>query len=267
MIKQLTKYMMTATLPVLGVQYAEAHLSYNGRDFTTFQPDVVAKSVTIGNQTVTGSYGWADGTDADFGDSHKMRIFRFTLANAGYVTITSTASTNGGTRLGGLLPAFSLYSGLAHIPPSALDHDFSNISNSYLLTQGVGKEGIFVAMGDWKIGNDTSIEISPGVYDFNELSSFTYIGNAADGTSANYGSASGINGDGLADGTVTSTFYVPAGGDYSLLVGGALYSGQLPTPDAGVYGITTTISVIPEPSATLLLGITGLGLILRRRRI
>ena len=56
MIKQLTKYMMTATLPVLGVQYAEAHLSYNGRDFTTFQPDVVAKSVTIGNQTVTGSY-------------------------------------------------------------------------------------------------------------------------------------------------------------------------------------------------------------------
>lgn len=249
---------------MLGLQIAGAHLSYSGRDFTTFQPDVVAKTVTIGNQTVTGDYGWADGTDADFGDSHKMRIFRFTLANAGYVTITATASTNGGTRLGDLLPAFSLYSGLAHLPPEALDHDSSNISQAYLLTLGgVAKEGSFAAMGDWKIGNDTSVFDINGDYNFGELSSFTYIGNAADGTASNYGSDVGINGDGIADGTVTSTFYIPAGGNYSILVGGALSSG---VDVSGVYGITTTVSVIPEPSSMVLIGLAGVCLARRRRR-
>jgi hypothetical protein len=270
MITQLKKYIIAVSLPCLGLQLAEGHISYNGRDFSTFQPDTVAKSVTIINQTVTGSYGWADGTDSDFADAHKTRAFRFTLENAGYVTITTTASTNGGSKLGTLLPAFSFYYGLAHISPAALDHDLSNISQAYLLTQGIDKEGAFVALDHWKIGNDTSQADASGNYNFNELSAFTYLGNAADGTSENYGFASGIHGDNLADGTVTSTFFAPVPGDYSLMIGGALYSGQtagpLGAPDTGSYGITTTISVIPEPSCYLLLGFSGLGATLRRRR-
>jgi hypothetical protein len=114
-----------------------------------------------------------------------------------------------------LLPAFSVYRGLAHLAPAALDHDTSNISLAYLLGQGLGKEGVFVALDHWKVGNDTSVANTAGNYNFSELSSFTYLGNAADGTSTNYGSASGINGDGLADGTVTSRLFAPGAGEYT----------------------------------------------------
>lgn len=270
MITELKKYIIAFSLPCLGLFTAEGHISYTGRDFSSFQPGEVAKTVTISNQAITGSYGWADGTDLDFGDSHRTRAYRFTLENAGYVTITASASTNGGTKLGTLMPAFSFYSGLAHLAPMTLDHDGSNISQAYLLTQGIGKEGAFIAMNDWKIGNDTSQADAMGNFNFSELSTLTCLGHAADGGSENYGSASGINGDHLADGTITSTFFAPAAGSYSLMVGGALYSGQtaglLGALDAGSYGITTTISVIPEPSCAILLGLGGLGVALRRRR-
>jgi hypothetical protein len=267
----LKKYTIISAILSLGLQFAEGHISYTSRDFSAFQPDMEAKSVTISNQAVTGSYGWADGTDADFGDAHRTRAFRFTLGNAGYVTITTSASGNGGTKLDNLLPAFSVYQGLAHLAPAALDHDTSNISLAYLLGQGLGKEGVFVALDHWKVGNDTSVADTAGNYNFSELSSFTYIGNAVDGTSTNYGSASGINGDGLADGTVTSRFFAPGAGEYTLMIGGALYAGQTAGvqggPDAGSYGFTTTVSVIPEPTSGLLLGLGGLVIALRRRRI
>jgi hypothetical protein len=60
---------------------ASAHITYSGRDFGTLVPN--AAPVTIANQTVTGNYGWADGTDADNGDSHKVRYYRFNLAAPG----------------------------------------------------------------------------------------------------------------------------------------------------------------------------------------
>ena len=54
---------------------ASAHISYGSgattRDFGVVVPN--AAPVTIVNQTVTGNYGWADGTDADNADSHKVR--------------------------------------------------------------------------------------------------------------------------------------------------------------------------------------------------
>ena len=258
MTNPLPKVVAFATFVLAGAQSASAHISYSGRDFGILEPDVVAKSVTIGSQTVKGNYGWADGTDGDFGDSHKARAFRFTLANPGSVTVTVSGAA-GGTMGAALLPAFSIYSGLAHVSPAALDHDFSTISQDYLLSLGgVAKEGCFVALADWKVGNSTSV----APFDYAELSSFAYLANAADGNATNYGSASGINGDGIADGTVSGTFYLSAAGDYSMFIGGALYAG---TEVTGTYGITTTIGVVPEPGSLLLMGLAGLGVMARRR--
>lgn len=103
---------------------AEAHVSYTGRNFGAF--DSNGGSTTISNQTASGNYGWADGLDADFGDSHRLRAFRFTLTDTVNVTFTVEANpTATPTSVGGLLPGFSIYSGLAHLPPFQADHDFS----------------------------------------------------------------------------------------------------------------------------------------------
>ncbi|MEI8108384.1 MAG: PEP-CTERM sorting domain-containing protein [Verrucomicrobiota bacterium] len=258
MTNPLPKVVAVATFALAGVQSASAHIGYTNRNFGILEPGVVAKSVTIGAQTVTSDFGWADGTDGDFGDSHKTRAFRFTLANPGSVMVTVSGAA-GGTRGAALLPAFSIYFGLAHIAPAVADHDFSDISQDYLLSLGgVAKEGCFVALGDWKVGNETSV----APFEYAELSSFAYLANAADGNATNYGSASGIHGDGVADGTVSGTFYLSAAGDYSMFVGGALYGG---TDVLGTYGITTTIGVVPEPGSILLIGLAGFGVMVRRR--
>ena len=59
---------------------AIAHVGYTGRNFGTFE-DSYAIS-TRSNQSVTGNYGWIDGTDADYGDAHKTLAYRFTLLNS-----------------------------------------------------------------------------------------------------------------------------------------------------------------------------------------
>jgi hypothetical protein len=152
-----------------------------------------------------------------------------------------------GTRL---LPAYSIYSGLAHISPDAASHDGAQITIDYLnLTypNGFGgttkTDGAFNALGNFAIGNDSGS--TPA-----SLRYFSYIGHAADGTSANYGSAAGINGDGNADGYVTGTFNLAAG-DYSVFIGGSDYFSQT---DVQNYGLTATFGVVPEPSTYALLG-------------
>jgi hypothetical protein len=139
-------------------------------------------------------------------------------------------------------------------------------------TYGVGNwEGCFNALGDWKMGSDDGIQYS-------DLSSFIYAGNAADGTSANYGTgatvitrANGttqtndlIRGDGLADGSVTGTFALDAG-DYTILVGGATYSGI----SSASFGFNSTLSVmaIPESSTYALLSLGAIFLIAAYRRM
>ncbi|MCX6857815.1 MAG: putative Ig domain-containing protein [Verrucomicrobia bacterium] len=226
---------------------ASAHIGYTARDFGVVVPN--AAPVTIVNQTVTGNYGWADGTDADNADSHKVRYYRFNLAAPAYVTVSFSGSTNSTSttpRNGSIKPGFSIYQGLAHLPPlttapGSADYDTSAISMAYRATLGYPVEGCFHALKDWRIGGEN--QHGP-TFDFdapNGLSTFVFKGYAADGDSSLFGVVPGVTGDGNADGTVTKSFFLPAG-DYTIAAGGVNYGGQLPTPDATVYGLTGTIS-------------------------
>jgi hypothetical protein len=248
----------------------QAHISYSGRNFGT---DPV--SMTINNQAASSAFGWADATDADWGDSHRGRFFRFTLTTTASIMISVTrggsAAQTGAADT--FLPALSLFAGLAQGLPEALAHDSSTLS---VASRPVGTEGSFRSLTDWSIGNgstyNTAGDPASGVLYAARLANFTYIGHLADGTSANFGNESGINGDGVADGSVTATFNDLAAGDYSLFVGGANYDAQLtetgPTTYP-TYAFTATVQTVPEPSTWALLAfgvLAGAGVLGRRLR-
>ena len=195
-------------------------LDYFEREFGTLSPSGTTTSTL--NNTVNGNAAWADGADADFGDSQLLRPFRFTLASAAYVTIHFESSTNGGNASAGLNPGFSVYAGLAHLPPAEADRDLSTVSLAWRAAQpGAPKEGCFNALGDWKIGSDAGTTMT-------DLSSFSYVGHAADSA----------QGDGTADGSVTGTFYLLPG-SYTIMLGGASQTASSGT----IYGVNGTVSV------------------------
>lgn len=266
---------LQAALFLGALSTASAHIGYTGRDFGTYSGTDLTRTIT--NQNVSGEHGWADATDANLGDTHKTRAFRFSLTTNAWVTLSfqglaySTTSTNGTTTSFSALalPAFSLYRGVA----ADSTHDFSAISTAWRnTTYGTNAtEGSLNALGDWKIGSATGTT-------FADLSSFTYIGNAADGSSANYGTPApsltltdgsnvpngAINGDGNADGVVSGSFYLSAG-DYSVFVGGANYAGVNTNTS---YGIQSTFTAVPEPStwALLTISLAMVGLVIRAKR-
>ena len=246
---------------------ASAHISYSNRNFGTLTTALASNTT----QTVGGAFGWADATDGDWGDTHRARFFRFTVAEANtQVRITVQRANRGTGASDTFLPGFSLFSGLSHLS-SPLAHDGAALSVQWLQEQfgsnngfglgGSGKEGSLNALGNWSIGNSVSDTV---VAPTDTLRSFTYVGHAADGTAANFGAAAGIMGDGVADGFVTAVFTLAAG-DYSLSVGGADYAAQLSQtgPTYPTYGIDVTVGVVPAPGAAVVLGLAGL---LRRRR-
>ena len=214
---------------------AEAHVGYGGRDFGSF--DASGGSVTIANQAVSGNFGWADGLDADFGDSHRVRAFRFSLTTDTMVTLSVSANAGAtATSVGGLIPAFSIYGGLAHLAPLGADYDYSSATQAYLASLGgVPKEGSFRAMNDWSMTNDAG----------DPLTNFLFRGYAAD-TDLN--------------GVVTGSFSLAAG-DYSVFIGGGNYISQLDATRPS-YGLSATLAVaaVPEPETYALL-LSGLGLI------
>lgn len=261
---------LQAALFLVALSTASAHIGYTGRNFGTYSGTDLTSTIT--NQRVSGEHGWADATDANLGDTHKTRAFRFSLTTNAWVTLSfqGLAYTSGGLSYSALaLPAFSLYRGVA----AASTHDFSAISSAWRdATYGTNAtEGSLNALGDWKIGNDSGTT-------FADLSSFTYIGNAADGSSANYGTPAPsltltdgsnvpngtINGDGNADGVVSGSFYLSAG-DYSVFVGGANYAGVNTNTS---YGIQGTFTAVPEPStwALLTVSLAMVGLVIRAKR-
>jgi hypothetical protein len=240
---------LVAGFLLLAAENASAHIGYFGRDFGTLAPN--AAPVTIINQTVRGNYGWAAGTDENFADSHMLRAYRFTLAEPALVTITFSGSTNQAPavlRDGSLKPGFSVYRGLANLPPRpeghSADHDGSPITQAYLETlPGPVKKGAFRSLHTWRIGGD--FQQGP-VFDFEDaetgLSTFEFMGYAVDGDASLFGNTPGIIGDGNADGTVTGMFFLEAG-DYSIFVGGANHAGQF-GPDTTVYGLTGSVSAV-----------------------
>lgn len=246
------------------ISLGQSHISYVARDFGALDP-TSPQVVVISSQSVRSDFGWASGTDANLEDSHKLRAFKFSMARSGDVQIRveGISFVSGSTSFSALLrPAFSVYQGLAHESPALGDHDTSHISATYNdTTYGRGNwQGSFRALNDWKIGNDDGLS-------FADLSSFTYVGNGADGSAANYGVAAGISGDGIADGMVVQTLRLNPG-SYSLFVGGAQYYGLMNSGgvDTESYGFSVTLTTIPEPSALSLLIIALGGLALRRGR-
>lgn len=230
---------------------AIAHIGYGGRDFGSFTGTSAASS-TISNQAVTGLHGWIDGTDADWGDSHRLRAYRFHLDNEADVKIAfqeqAYVTSTGASIAAGIMPGFSLYRGLAHLAPLAADYDYSTGSTAIRdAVGGVGlTEGSFRALTDWSITNDNN----------DPTSVFTYVGHAYDG-SVDYGSGVIGGGDGLADHSVSQIFHLTAG-DYSIFVGGTDYfNSATPFPSLGVTGM---VSVVPEPETYAML-LAGLGLI------
>lgn len=238
-----TALIVICALPAI----AEAHISYTNRDFGSFGS--TGGSVTISNQTVSSNFGWADGLDADFGDSHRLRAFRFTLTEATSITFTAEANpTATPTSVGGLLPGFSIFSGLAHLTPLQPDHDFAAATQAYLASlPGVTKEGAFRSMNDWKVTNDSG----------DPLSVFTYMGSAFDADL-----------DGRASGSFTL-----GPGDYSIFIGGVNYVDQIDALIYPTYGLKATLSVatapVPEPEtyAMLLAGLGLVGFAVRRRTV
>lgn len=257
---------VAATFATTLASPALAHITYSGRNFGT----ITTSGSSITNQTVSSGFGWADATDADWGDSHRGRFFRFNIASGTSVQITVERNLLGTGSNGTFLPGFSLYSGLAQLSPEALAHDSATLSVD---SRPEGTEGSFRALTDWSIGNDPTYNTPgdplSGISIPARLASFTYIGHAADGTSANFGGAAGILGDGNANGFVTATFANLAAGDYSLFVGGANYDLQLTeSPTYPTYGVNVTVQAVPEPGACVLaaIGVGAAGLVGLRRR-
>jgi hypothetical protein len=230
------------------VPAAQAHLTYSGRDFGSFT-GLSYGSATISNQAITGNYGWADAADGVLGDSHKGRAFRFHLDNDAYVSFKFSANPSAtATSVGGLIPGFSVYQGLAAIAPfaasqtalpSSADHDFSDSSAAWRTAwakdnlgpsfDASATDGSWNALGQWKIGGDGD---KPG--DFAQLSTFNFRGFGVDYDK---------------DGTATAGFRLAAG-DYTIMVGGndILNKGSATAGSAfGVSG-TLTVTAVPEPT-------------------
>lgn len=245
---------------------ARAHIGYGGRDFGSFT-GLSLSTVTIANQAVTGNFGWADAADGNLGDSHHARAFRFHLDTTASVTIGVQANaTATATSVGGLIPAFSVYQGLAALAPfavsqtalpSSADHDESAASEAWRDSWaednfGVGydataTDGAWNALGSWRIGGDGDL---PG--DFTQLSRFVFKG---------FGVDFDLNGQA----SLTTTL---GPGDYSVFIGGNDLANKTSDTAEAAFGLaaTLTVNAVPEPTTGMLVlaGAAVLGLARRR---
>jgi hypothetical protein len=270
----------------LGAASSFAHISYSGRNFGNV---VNGTNATIANQAVGSNYGWADASDmslafdanlatmrslglaagADIdeipvglgvdnlymGDSHKGRAFRLHLDSTLTVTFSAMAKANAtASSIGGLLPGFSVYKGLASVAPHAApqtsaDYDYSVASQAWRTSwaqANVGAafdlgatQGNWNALGDWQTGGDND----------NALSSFMYVGSAYD---------SDMDGD-------ASTTLRLGPGDYTVYVGGAEITNKGTANAVRSYGLSLNVSAVPEPQTWLLM-LLGAPLLARRLR-
>ena len=257
--KRFARILSTIAASLLAGNIAQAHLTYGSgtaRNFGSFT-GLSFGSSSINNQTVSGNYGWADAADGILGDTHHGRAFRFHLDNTATVSLSVSANpTATGTSLGGLIPAFSIYSGLAALnnpfpgTQTDSDHDASLASLAWrtwwvqqnldpLATDESPTDGNWNALGDWKIGG-----LGDVAGDFSQLSSFLYHGSAA--------ALGGAN-------TVSGSFLLGPG-DYTILIGGNDIANKTSGTAAAGFGIGATLSVtpVPEPTAFALVSVGAL---------
>ena len=261
------------TLLLAGLSSTTAIAHIIPTDFGSFDGTLVAPIAK--NSGVSGNYGWADGADVDWGDTHKTATFTFTLTGAADVSLRFEKKVNafGGT---GLIPGFSLYQGTPAYGAN-LDHDFSIGSeliraNVCAATPGcTTTEGSFRPLTSFSITTDADpTGTSPNV--------FTYVGSAYDGSqtipSANSPLQDGnpyliSGGDGTQDNIVTKLFPNLAAGSYIVFVGGADYASQANSATRGIGGTLTVTPVapVPIPAAVWLFGsaLAGLGIFGRRK--
>jgi len=244
--------------------------------FGTFDGTVAATAAGSGtgvNNGASGNFGWIDGADGDWGDTHKIATYTFTLTNAAAdVTLQFQKKSNafGGN---GLVPGFTLYQGVAHIGE---DHDYS-VGSELLRTEDCAAtpgctttEGSLRSQATFRITRDSDpTGVNPSV--------FTYIGSAYDGTQTLPAVNSPLydgnpylvpGGDGLADGSVSLLFPHLAPGNYIAFVGGAIYSPQTNQNARGIGGFLTIapIAAVLVPGAVWLFGSALAGLLGMKRR-
>lgn len=266
--KRCAGILATLAASILAGNLAQAHLTYGtgtARNFGSYS-GLSFGSASINNQTVTGNYGWADAADGILGDTHHGKAFRFHLDNTATVSLNVSANpTATGSSLGGLIPAFSIYSGLAApnnpFPGTQTDsdHDASLASLAWrtwwvqqnlnpTATDESPTDGNWNALGDWKIGG-----LGDVAGDFSQLSSFLYQGSAAA-----IGSATTVSGS-----------FLLGPGDYTILIGGNDIANKTSGTALSAHGIAATLSVtpVPEPSAMALVGLGAFALsrVARRR--
>lgn len=246
MKKEIGHKLLWVGLCLLSANVTHAHLTYTGRDFGAFNGQTNG-AVTITNAVVTGNYGWADAADGILGDSHHGRAFRFHLDGPAFVSLSVSANpTATATSIGGLIPAFSIYAGLAAVAPFAptqttnaasADHDGTAASlawRTWWVQQNIDPtatdegptDGCWNAVGDFKIGGDGDL-----AGDFAQLSTLTYKCSAAATMGAN---------------SVKGSFALPAG-DYTIIIGGNDPANKTAGTGTSPHGIAATLSVAPTP--------------------
>ena len=287
---------LAALAALVSTPALQAHLGFSGdRNFDTLSTGVTE---TATSRTVSGSFGWADGTNANQGDSHRLTYFRFSLSTTTSVSI-SVARNDLPAQTGAagvLLPAFSLYNtsassdGAVPASPNAT-HDSSAPGAAYL-TGLYGTSAVAESYDDsnlnneWDAGESFTDSNGDGEYtsagigasgkegafnalgdwriynDIGTYGQFDYVGHVADGT---FDPLTGINGDGLADGLVSLTFTDLLAGEYFIVVGGADFDAQL-TED-NIYGGAGTsfptygiaVSVTAIPEPASFAALAGVG--------
>lgn len=253
------KKIIASVVVLLGMVFASqanAHVGYRSLDVNNPFTD-----------SVTSDFGWYEGTQATLANSHDLRWFSFTLAQASYVDISvanlgagnftaSSRTVPGGagsafTSVGDLDVAISLFSGM--VPASSVE----SVTNVPAVGIHPGGLGGFAVTGQ----GITTIGTNAGPFGAG-INTLTNTGGAT--SSISYLAHANDFGSGLTE-ALNHVFL--AAGQYTLLVGGA----SLPLFDVdgitllndGTYGVVASLSVqpVPVPGAVWLFGSAMAGLI------
>jgi len=246
-------------------------------DFGTFDGTVAATTAEK-NNGASANFGWIDGTDVDWGDTHKLATYTFTLTHqAADVTLTFRGKSNA-FGAAGMAPGFTLYQGTPAYGAN-LDHDYS-IGSELIRTDVCAAtpgctttEGSFRALTTFAMTTDADpTATNPNV--------FTYVGSAYDGLAQSLPAANSPlqdgnpflvpGADGTANNTVSLVFPNLAAGSYIVFVGGTVYANQGSVANTAARGLggvlTITPTAVPVPPAVWLFGSALAGLAGFRRK-